>query len=117
MAFRHEALQSLKSDPLDPAQVIDGDPRTSDLCLSEDEDGSVVTGLWRCTPGTFADTELEESFVVLEGSATVRFANGSSIALEAGDTYRFEAGEETVWTVTTPFLKCYRAKTTPNPEA
>ncbi len=117
MAFRHEALQSLNNDPIDPAQVIEGDPCTSDLSLSETEDGSVVTGLWHCTPGTFSDTELEESFVVLEGSATVRFADGSSVTLKAGDTHSFEAGEETVWTVTAPLLKCYWAKTPPDPEA
>jgi uncharacterized cupin superfamily protein len=111
MAIRHEVLDSLKSDPLEPAQVIDGDPRTSDLILSESEDGSEVTGLWRCTPGTFSDTELEESFVVLEGTASVRHADGTTVTLEAGDTHRFESGEETVWIVTSPLLKCYRATT------
>jgi uncharacterized cupin superfamily protein len=117
MAFRHEALDSLKSDSLDPDQVIDGDPRTSDLPLSESADGSEVTGLWRCTPGTFSDTELEESFVVLEGTAEVRHSDGSSVTLQAGDTHRFEAGEKTVWTVTSPILKCYWAKTAADPEA
>lgn len=106
-------LDALTSDPLDPAQVIDGDPQTSDLTLTESADGSEVTGLWSCTPGTFSDTELEESFVVIEGTASVRFADGSSIELRPGDTHRFEAGEETVWTVTSPLLKCYWARTAP----
>jgi uncharacterized protein len=111
MAIRHEILGSLKSDPLDPAKVLEGDPRTSDLTLSESGDGSEVTGLWHCMPGTFSDTELEEAFVVLEGSATVRFADGSCVTLRAGDTHSFEGGEETVWTVTSPLLKCYWART------
>jgi uncharacterized cupin superfamily protein len=104
-------LESLKPDPLEPAQVIEGDPRTFDLTLTESKDGSEVTGLWRCTPGTFSDTELEESFVVLEGSAEVEFADGSTVALTAGDTHRFEAGEETIWKVTSTLLKCYWART------
>jgi len=113
MPTRHEVLDSLTSDPLDPTQVIDGDPQTSDLTLTESADGSEVTGLWSCTPGTFSDTELEESFVVIEGTASVWFTNGSSIQLKPGDTHRFEAGEETVWTVTSPLLKYYWARTKP----
>jgi uncharacterized cupin superfamily protein len=113
MASRHEVLDSLNSDPLDPAQVIDGDPRTCDLTLTQSEDGSQVTGLWSCTPGTFSDTELEESFVVVEGEAEVRFRDGSAVNLKAGDTHRFEAGEQTVWQVTSPLVKCYWARTEP----
>jgi uncharacterized cupin superfamily protein len=111
MAIRHEIFDSLKSDPLDPSQVIDGDPRTSDLTLSQSEDGTQVTGLWRCTTGVFSDTELEESFVVLEGSASVKHGDGTTVELGIGDTHRFDAGEETIWTVTSPLLKCYWART------
>jgi uncharacterized cupin superfamily protein len=111
MAMRHPLLDSLEPDPLDPGQVVDGDPRTSDLTLSLSEDGSETTGLWACTPGSFTDIELEESFVVVEGEATVSFSDGSSLELKAGDVHRFEAGEKTLWEVKRTLVKCYWAKT------
>jgi uncharacterized cupin superfamily protein len=113
MAARHPLLDSLEPDPLDPGQVIEGEPLTSDLVLSRSEDGSEITGFWACTPGTFSDTELEEAFVVIEGEATVRFSDGTSRHLKAGDVHRFEGGEKTVWQVTRPLLKCYWARTDP----
>ncbi len=110
MDEQHEILEALQPDPLDREQVIDGDPQTYDLMLSQSADGSEVSGFWMCTPGTFSDTELEESFVVIRGTAEVGFADGSTIALGPGDTHRFKAGEETVWKVLTPLLKCYWAR-------
>ncbi|MET0750801.1 MAG: hypothetical protein ABWZ43_07035, partial [Solirubrobacterales bacterium] len=57
------AAAALADEPLDPEQVIAGDPRTSSYVLTESADGS-ETGVWRCTPGTFSDVEADEVFVV-----------------------------------------------------
>lgn len=111
MATRHEVLDSLTDDPLDPGQVLDGDPKTSDLTLTDS--GSEITGLWRCTPGRFTDVELEETFVVMEGSAEIEFSDGSRVNLGPGDAHSFEAGEKTVWTVQATLLKFYWARTGP----
>ncbi len=110
MNDQHEIFDSLEADPLDRDQVIEGDPQTYDLQLSQSADGTEVSGFWMCTPGVFSDTELEESFVVIRGSAEVRFADGTSLALGPGDTHHFRAGEETVWKVDTTLLKCYWAR-------
>ncbi len=97
----------LEPDPLDAEQVIEGDPQTSDLELSTSPSGE-VSGVWRCTPGRFRDTEVDETFVVLEGRATVEFESGEVIELAPGMVCTLPAGAETVWTVHETLLKGYR---------
>ncbi len=110
MEDQHEIFESMEPDPLEPEQVIEGDPQTFNLQLSESADGDEISGFWMCTPGTFSDTELEESFLVLRGTAEVEMADGASQAFGPGDTHTFRAGENTVWKVRTPFLKSYWAR-------
>lgn len=95
----------LADDPLDPGQVLAGDPRTSAYVLSSGPAGD-ETGVWRCTPGKFRDVEAEETFVVLEGRATIEFGGGA-IEVGPGDVCALAAGAETVWTVHETLLKGY----------
>lgn len=65
-------------------------------------------GVWEMAPGTMTDTEADELFVVLSGSATVEFADGSpALKLGAGDVVRLAEGAETIWTVTETLRKVY----------
>ena len=94
----------LAADPLDPGQVIEGDPQTSAFVLSAG--GGAETGVWRCTPGRFRDVEVEESFVVLEGRATIAW-EGGAVEIGAGDVCFLAPGTRTVWTVHETLLKGY----------
>ena len=100
------ARAALEPDPLDPAQVVSGEPRTSALVLSSTSDGQEA-GVWRCTPGTFTDLEVDETFVVIEGRATISF-DGGEVEVGAGDVCELAAGTKTVWTVHETLLKGYR---------
>ena len=95
----------LEDEPLDPAQVIEGDPRTSVFVLAESTRGA-ESGIWQCKPGRFRDTETEEGFDVLSGKATIEWAGGA-IEVGAGDLCHLAAGTETVWTVHETLLKGY----------
>jgi hypothetical protein len=44
-----------------------------------------------------------ETLVVLEGSATVRIADGPALEISVGDLVSLPPGVETVWNVTPPF--------------
>ena len=60
------------------------------------------------TAGVMTDVEADEVFVVLSGSATVEFADGTTpLNLGPGDVARLAAGTETVWTVTETLRKVY----------
>ena len=106
----HPVFSEFVSDPIDPERVMDGDPEAFDLPITKAEDGAEIAGFWMCTPGTFSDTELEESFLVIKGHAEVEMADGTRITLSPGDTHSFRAGEETVWKVTQPLIKSYWAR-------
>lgn len=110
MDENHPLFEEFEPDPFDPDQVVDGQPEAWDYPLSVSGDGAEVAGLWMCTPGTFTDTEEEESFLVIRGNAEVEMADGTRIVLGPGDTHSFRAGEKTVWTVTQPLVKSYWAR-------
>lgn len=93
-------------DPLDPAQVLAGSPQTSARVLSSSRDGQ-ETGIWCCTPGTFSDVEAAETFVVIEGRATIAF-EGGEVEVGPGDVCELASGAETVWTVHETLLEGYR---------
>lgn len=66
-------------------------------------------GVWTCEPGEYPDTEADEVFVVLEGSATVQFIEPALPAIEIapGSVVRLEEGMQTVWTVRETLRKVY----------
>ena len=102
----HPVTDQLEPEELDPSQILAGDPATSELTLAESEDGQ-ISGLWRCTPGVVTDTEVEESFLVITGRATLTYEDGRTFELKPGVTHRFEGGENTTWSVEETILKAY----------
>jgi uncharacterized protein len=99
----------LEPTELDPAQIVSGDPRVSELVLSESADGRIVRGIWQMTPGVVTDTEADEIFVVLAGRATVGFADGTVLEVGPGDVAVLTEGARTTWTVHETLRKVYQA--------
>jgi uncharacterized protein len=96
----------LVPETLERGQVLDGDPQISAYVVAATAAGA-ESGVWRCTPGRFRDVEADETFVVLEGRATIEFAGGS-VDVRPGDVCSLAAGTETVWTVHETLLKGFR---------
>lgn len=100
------ATMPIEHEPVPADQVVDGTPTTAISVL--DTLGGVEVGVWEMHPGVMRDVEADEVFVVLSGSATVEFADGSvPLRLGPGDVVRLAAGAETVWTVTDTLRKVY----------
>lgn len=96
----------LKHEPLPAEQVLLGNPSTATHEL-EDLAGCSV-GVWEMTPGKAVDTETEEVFVVLSGSASIAFLDENyTLNVGKGDIVRLRAGQRTVWTVTETLRKVY----------
>jgi uncharacterized cupin superfamily protein len=97
----------LQPDPLDPGQVLEGDPQTSDHTLATSADGRATSGVWSCSPGTFADVEVDETFVVVSGRATIQAQDEAPVDVGPGDLCVLRAGTRTVWTVHEELVKGY----------
>lgn len=102
----HAASLELDHEAVAADQAVNGAPTTAGL--SVDDFAGLDIGVWEMTPGVMTDVEAAEVFVVLSGAATVEFADGSpTLHLAPGDVVRFQAGAETVWTVTETLRKVY----------
>ncbi|MFD3653844.1 cupin domain-containing protein [Streptomyces sp. NPDC058620] len=97
----------LEPDPLDPAQVLSGDPVVSGKVLWESADGKQVRGIWQITPGVVTDTEANELFVVVSGRATVVVEGGETLEIGPGDACVLREGDRTTWTVHETLRKAY----------
>ena len=99
------ASLALEPAPLDPGQVVAGDPVVSAAEILADELREV--GVWEHGVGTSTDVEADEVFVVLSGRATVQVAGGPTLELEPGDVGVLVAGDRTTWTVHETLRKVY----------
>ena len=97
--------QELTPDPLDPDQVVSGNPQVSAYELLDTE--HLAVGIWEHTAGVSRDVEVDEIFVVLRGRATIEVADGTILEVGPGDVGVLEAGAQTTWTVHEDLRKIY----------
>jgi uncharacterized cupin superfamily protein len=100
------SVLDLEPSPLASSDIVGGSPEAHVSTVVDTPTLSV--GVWELTPGTVTDTEIEEVFVVLSGSAVVEFAEDDRILqLSPGTIGRLGAGAQTRWTVTETLRKVY----------
>ncbi|MFF4313303.1 cupin domain-containing protein [Streptomyces sp. 900105755] len=97
----------LEPDPLDPAQIVSGTPEVTGKVVWESADGKQLRGIWQITPGVVTDTEADELFVVVSGSATIEVEGGATFTVGPGDMGVLRAGDRTTWTVHETLRKAY----------
>ena len=97
--------QELTPDPLDPDQVVSGNPQVSIHELLDTE--ALAVGIWQHTAGVSTDVEVDEIFVVLGGRATIEVDGGPTLEVGPGDVGVLEAGAKTTWTVHDDLRKIY----------
>ena len=102
----HAGSLSVEHHAVGPDLGVDGQPRTGVEELGRF--GGLDVGVWEMTPGVLRDEEADEVFVVLSGSATVEFDDGTTaLSLTSGDVVCLAEGAKTVWTVTETLRKVY----------
>ncbi|WP_225095116.1 cupin domain-containing protein [Streptomyces sp. CoH27] len=97
----------LEPEPLDPEQIVSGNPEVTGKVVWESADGRQIRGIWQITPGVVTDTEADELFVVISGSATIEVAGGPVLRVGPGDMAVLRAGDRTTWTVHETLRKAY----------
>ncbi|MFI5821895.1 cupin domain-containing protein [Streptomyces rishiriensis] len=103
----HVPEADLEPDPLDPAQIVSGAPEAAGKVVWESADGRQVRGIWQITPGVVTDTEADELFVVISGSATIEVEGGPVLTVGPGDMAVLHEGDRTTWTVHETLRKAY----------
>ncbi|WP_328910034.1 cupin domain-containing protein [Streptomyces sp. NBC_00234] len=103
----HVPDTDLEPEPLDPAQIVSGSPEVTGKVVWESEDGRRLRGVWQITPGVVTDTEVDEMFVVLSGSATIEVEGGPTLTVGPGDLAVLHEGDRTTWTVHETLRKAY----------
>ncbi|WP_433548179.1 cupin domain-containing protein [Streptomyces sp. CA-294286] len=98
---------ALEVEPLDPEQIVSGDPVVTGKVLWESPDGKQLRGIWQITPGVVTDTEANELFVVVSGRATVEVEGGATLRVGPGDACVLREGDRTTWTVHETLRKAY----------
>ncbi|GHH35192.1 cupin domain-containing protein [Streptomyces candidus] len=103
----HVPDAELEVEPLDPEQIVSGDPVVTGKVLWESPDGKQLRGIWQITPGVVTDTEANELFVVVSGRATVEVEGGVTLRIGPGDACVLREGDRTTWTVHETLRKAY----------
>ncbi|SHN26910.1 cupin domain-containing protein [Cryptosporangium aurantiacum] len=99
------AALSLDPSPLDPAQIVAGEPVVSQRELWRSPGAAV--GIWQITPGEVTDTEADEVFTVIHGRATIHLEDGPTYDVGPGDVVVLHAGDRTRWVVHETLRKVY----------
>ncbi|MGJ5751737.1 hypothetical protein FB563_7342 [Streptomyces puniciscabiei] len=103
----HIPEADLEPEPLDPDQIVSGDPEVTGKVVWQSPDGRQIRGIWQITPGVVTDTEADELFVVISGSATIEVEDGPTLSVGPGDMAVLRAGDRTTWTVHETLRKAY----------
>lgn len=97
--FENKAVQ-LKSAPIRPEWIIQGEPLARNHVLFVSEDRSSLTLFWECTAGVFRWIyDEEETIYVIDGGMTLTYPNGEIKTVGKGDVVYFAAGDTAIWTV------------------
>jgi len=85
---------------INPGWILDGNPVARIEHLSGSADGTANTYFWDCTAGRFNwHYTFDETLHILEGSVCLKFVDGTTRRVGAGDIVFFPAGATAEWTV------------------
>lgn len=91
---------ALPAPALKPTAVA-GSPADATLTLTDDAATGVATGVWECSPGTFAKdaSAYTELCHFISGRSIIRGEDGSVVEAGPGDVVVFEPGWKGTWEV------------------
>lgn len=98
------------------ADTVSGNPHQGSVELGAI--GGAEVGIWELRDGTVTDTEIDELFIVISGSAVIEFLDEPAVGgalgprtidVGVGDVVRLVAGSRTRWIVVDHIRKVYIA--------
>jgi uncharacterized cupin superfamily protein len=90
----------LKSTPIEPSWILEGNPQARSHVLSTSADGAATTVIWSCTEGKFNwYYDVDETIVILEGSIVLESEGMPSKRYGVDDVIFFRNGAHAKWHV------------------
>ncbi len=88
------------SDTLDGWVVTAGNPSMKTWVLHTAADGTMMSGIWECTPGSYHATYTAYEYVVLiDGRITITPDGGTPVTVKAGDAFVVEKDFKGIWKI------------------
>jgi uncharacterized cupin superfamily protein len=88
------------TDDLDGWVKVEGNPHMKTWVQHTSADGSMISGFWEATPGTYHATYSEYEFVhMMEGRIVITPDGGTPVTVTAGDAFVIEAGFKGTWKI------------------
>lgn len=88
------------TDDLDGWVVIDGTPSMKTWVLHKAKDGSMISGIWECTKGSYHATYSAYEYVVLiKGRIVITPDGGTPVTVQAGDAFVVEKDFKGTWKI------------------
>lgn len=104
------AMEPVTAD-LDGWVVVEGTPSMKTFVQHTSNDGSMISGYWEATPGTYHATYTEYEFVhIMEGKLTITPDGGTPVVLGPGDAFVVEAGFKGLWKIEETIRKHFAIK-------
>ena len=96
---------------LDGWTKVEGEPSMKTWVQHTSADGSMISGTWEATPGTYYATYKTYEFVhLMEGQITITPEGGASVTLVPGDAFVVEADFKGTWKIEKPVRKHFCIK-------
>lgn len=112
-AIKLPSIRGKKADTNDLAGwvVVDGKPKMKTWVLHTSADGSMISGCWEATAGTYHATYEAYEFVhLIRGSITITPDGGKPVKVKAGDAFVIEPGFKGKWKITKKVFKHFDIK-------
>ena len=91
--------------------VRDGHPTMKTYVLHTTADGTMISGIWEATPGTFHATYTGFEFVhLLQGKITITPDGGAPVTVNGGDAFVVEPTFKGTWKIEEAVRKHFTAR-------
>jgi uncharacterized cupin superfamily protein len=106
-----------RATPLDPKQILEGNPLTHTTDVYQSGDGNLFVAYWSASAGRFTwdYKDINEVITILEGEAFVKTSDGTIHHLKPGMTLTFGAGDYAEWHVPKYIRKVAVVQNSPRP--
>jgi uncharacterized cupin superfamily protein len=94
------------TDDMEGWVKVEGNPTMKTWVQHTTADGTMMSGTWEATPGTWHATFTEYEFVhLIEGRITITEDGGEPVTVGPGDAFVVEAGFKGTWRIEEPVRK------------